>query len=104
MMQHFYRGSLFAALADLFPSVRPWQVPLRTPRDYWKGEQGRERAPEATRWLLAQLDLEGAEPAHIAARVTRPDFVRLGFGVMLKHVYGNDPRLALADVLPEVPS
>ncbi|MBF6611605.1 MAG: hypothetical protein IVW55_00570 [Chloroflexi bacterium] len=96
--------SLYWALADIFRDVRPWQVPLPTLKSYWKGEEGRERAREATIWVLAQLGQgreEGAGYAHIATRVTGADFVRIELGGMLTCVYGDSARRARSHALPE---
>lgn len=99
---------MYWAFADIYPNVGAWQVALPTPKNYWKGAEGRERARRATRWALAQLVGYGEErdiPIALnvsAARITGADFGRLGLGGMLNRVYGDSARRALADVMPNI--
>ncbi len=99
MLQVVYTGSPYAALADVVPSLAPWQM-SHVPAGYWHGPVGRERAPLVTRWLLEQYGLAAQEPEHIAATLTHADFAAAGFSGMLHQVYGGSPYAALAALFP----
>lgn len=98
-LQHVYHGSPYAALLDLYPDLKPWQM-RHVPMSYWLGPDGRERAREATSWMLSQLGLLNAPPRELAARVDFFTFARFGLRGMLDRVYGNSPYEALRDVYP----
>jgi hypothetical protein len=97
MVQVVYGNSPYAALVDLFPSVRPWQMGTGVPQGYWQGGAGREHARAAMRWLLEQHGLTGAAPEQIKAALTEDHFVQAGLGGMLQIVYRGSVKAALRD-------
>lgn len=102
MLQEVYGGSLFWAFAHIFPEVRPWQVPLPTPKGYWKVQEGRARAVEATRWMLDQLGFPAeVQLEQVIVKVTGKHFEHFGLGGMLSCVYADSARRALEDLLSE---
>ncbi|MEO8285019.1 MAG: hypothetical protein ABI670_01120 [Chloroflexota bacterium] len=98
-LQHIYNGSPYAALKDIYPDLRPWQM-AHVPMSYWMDDEGREHAREATRWLIGQLDLGDASPQDIAQQVDTYVFDRYALRGMLQRVYRGSPYEALRDVLP----
>lgn len=102
MLSRVYRNSTYEALQDLFPEIRPWTTGLPAPHRFWAGEQGREHAHEAMRWMLAELKLQKSSPTEIAAQLDQAVFVRMGLGGMLGIVYNNSPYAALSDLFPSV--
>lgn len=101
MLDIVYGSSPYAALHDLFPALHPWQM-KQTPNRYWQGEEGREHAQAATRWMTEQLGLAGADPAKIAAWVDQSTFDLMGLRGMLEIVYGDSPYEALSDLYPDL--
>lgn len=99
MLDRVYGSSPYAALHDIFPTLQPWQMG-HTPQRYWKGEQGRAHAQAATRWLVEQLGLAGADPQQVAAQLDQAMFDRFGLRGMLEIVYGDSPYAALVDLYP----
>ncbi len=102
MLSIVYNGSCYAALSDLFPALPPRKPRTYIPRGHWHGDQGRERAREATRQMLASLGLANAEPADIAAVVDKKAFIEAGLGSPLHSIYGTSAYSALADLFPEL--
>jgi len=100
MLQIVYHNSVYQALAAVIPDFHPWQTAGRVPAGYWNGAMGSDRAQQATRWLLRQLDLGDADLCHIVRRVTAITFRVHGLAGMLQYVYHNSPYQALAAVLP----
>ncbi|HMA36918.1 MAG TPA: hypothetical protein VKY74_20860 [Chloroflexia bacterium] len=101
MLKHIYGDSPYAALADLYPQLQPWQMDV-APNGYWLDAEGRGRARRATRWLLARLGLLGRPPAEIAAALNAPLFTAHGLSGMLQIVYNNSPYAALVDLDPAI--
>ena len=94
-----YNWSAYAALVDLYPTLRPWQM-SSAPQAYWTGEQGREHGREAMRWMIEQMGLADAPAQHVAQELTVATFRRYGLGGMLEHVYENEIGAALSDLYP----
>lgn len=102
MLAIVYDGGVYEALSDIIPDLLPWQIGTQVPFNYWKGEQGRENARNAIRWMLVQLGLEEASPAEVAEKVTQDVFIRFGLQGMLASVYGSSRFAALSDILPDL--
>ena len=49
MLDIIYGTSPYAALRDLFPELKPWEM-KHTPQRYWQGDEGREHGREAILW------------------------------------------------------
>jgi len=99
MLDIVYGSSPYAALRDLFPTLQPWQM-KHTPQRYWQGVEGRERAREATLWMLRRLGLQDADPEDIAAIVDQRTFDQTGLRGMLEIVYRDSPFAALVELYP----
>lgn len=110
VLRSVYGGSAYAALSDLFPELRPWQMGAHVPQGCWHGEEGRRNGREATIHMLARLGLLSAQdgqigdadPEHIAGVVGAEVFDREGLGVVLRVVYGGSPFNALKAVFPDL--
>ncbi|MBF6611614.1 MAG: hypothetical protein IVW55_00615 [Chloroflexi bacterium] len=102
MLAIVYDGGVYEALSDVAPDLIPWQMGTQVPFNYWKGEQGRENARNAMRWMLAQLGLEDASLAEVAEKVTQEIFIRFGLQGMLASVYRSSRFAALSDILPDL--
>src|SRR5207248_1212340 len=103
MMGIVYGNSPYAALSDIFPDLRPWQMRNGVPKDYWQGDEGRQHAREATRWLLEQYGLQDEDPNELAAVVEEETFIKHGLYGMLSIVYNGSPYNVLADIFPQLP-
>lgn len=99
MIHIVYGRSPFAALADLFPELVPWQMGNGVPQGFWRGEEGRHRAQTATRWLLEHLGLQDADLSQLMRVVRKAAFQKAGLGGMLQIVYRDSPGAALRDVV-----
>jgi len=102
MLGIVYEDSPYAAVADLSPTLLPWQMVGGASTAYWRGKQGREHARSATRWLIAQLGLTTADPEDVARRVTFDTFAAHDLSGMLSKVYRDSPYAALVDVYPNL--
>ena len=96
ILKAVYNWSAYAALVDLYPTLRPWQM-VSAPQAYWTGEQGREHGREAMRWMIEQIGFADASAEQVAQEVTGATFRCYGLGGMLEHVYGNEIGAALHD-------
>jgi len=93
MLRRVYHSRPWEALADLDPTLQPWQM-RHPPTALWQGTSGLDRARSATRWLVAQLGLAGQ--ARIPTDLVQAeDFARYGLGYMLRCCYAGDPVAAL---------
>lgn len=102
MLAIVYDGGVYEALSDVAPDLLPWQMGTQVPFNYWKGEQGRENARNAMRWMLGQLGLEDTWPTLVAEQVTQEVFIRFGLQGMLASVYSSSRFAALSDILPDL--
>lgn len=102
MLASVYRSSRFAALSDMLPDLRPWQMGVKVPQGYWRGEGARDRAREATRWLLKEAGLEALDPVEVARHFSKELFSRYGLSGMLVEVYGGSLFWAFVDIFPGV--
>lgn len=98
MLQRAYAGSIFAALADLWPQQPPWRVGGRVPQGYWQGPTGREHARAALCWLVTTLEIDLTDPACVRRALDLPTFVAYGLSGMLRQVYRDNRTAAVADL------
>lgn len=73
--------------------AQPWELGT-TPGNYWQGEQGKDNARKAVRWLV-NGEFDGDLNQVYGLTIT--DFGRVGLGGMLLTVYENRPIKALVD-------
>lgn len=96
-----YNWSAYAALVDLYPDIRPWQMG-QAPQAYWQGAMGRAHARDAMRWMIAQLGLADADPGQVSQHITLAAFGRHGLIGMLDHAYGSSVWAAVQDLFPDL--
>lgn len=100
-LQHIFNGSPYAALKTVYPELEPWEM-KHVPMSFWMGDEGREHAREATRWLITKVGLSGLEPVDVANQVDYYTFEKAHLKGMLYRVYNGSPYAALADIYPEL--
>ncbi|MEO8287105.1 MAG: hypothetical protein ABI670_11795 [Chloroflexota bacterium] len=98
MLDRVYGGSPHAALVDLYPEIEGWDHKT-SPRDWWQGEEGRERARSATRSMLRYMGLDSAPAEVLAKKISQASFKQYELLGMLSVVYSSSPYEALRDVL-----
>jgi hypothetical protein len=101
LLQHTFDGSPYSALLVVFPELKAWEM-RHVPQGFWEGEEGREHARDAVKWLIDRLGLRYASPQQIAQQVNFYTFDKYGLRGMLGRVYANSPYAALLDVYPEM--
>lgn len=89
-----FNGSVYAVIENAYPSrFNPWEF---TYRGMWQGEEGRELARKATRWMVREkLSPRDGHKGPVKVRVA--DFKEHGLGGMLVVLYDNKPARALKD-------
>lgn len=101
MLDRVYGGSPYAALRDVYPALEAWDRDT-VPRDFWRGEQGRENARRATRRMLEESGLVNLALEELAREVTQHTFAEHGLSGMLSNVYMSSPYEALRDLYPQL--
>jgi hypothetical protein len=97
MFVDHYNSSPTTAIMDAYPGkYHPWQIGT-LPHHYWNGEQGRDHARMATRWLVEEKLKWKLEEA---VKISRRHFHTNGFHYMLIKIYNQSARLALLDAYP----
>ncbi|MCY0874688.1 MAG: hypothetical protein OWT28_00145, partial [Firmicutes bacterium] len=98
ILHKFYGMSVWRALEDAgLVQSYPWES-AKTPNHYWQGEQGREHAEAAVRWLVEQKLGVSIEDIPKAVRFTT--FKDYGLDTMIKTVFGGSPFRAIDAVYP----
>ncbi len=97
MISTVYQDSPFNAIVGAYPEFHfnPWDF-SKVPRGYWEGEQGRQNAVNAVKWLIERrLALEDI------TQITTKDFHDANLGSMLSHTYDGSVTTAVIDAYPE---
>lgn len=93
-VREVYEGDVYKLLKDAFHGeYEVWEL-KKVPNGYWND---RERAIEATRWLVRKLEWDRND---IKNNISKDTFKENGLGGMLRSVYGNSTFAAINDAFP----
>lgn len=96
-----FRHSPIEAIKAAFPELQDlneWEFKY-VPNGFWQGEEGRENARRATRWLVEKLQVPIDE---LPKRTNVRMFKENNLGTMLGIVYSHYPVRAIMDAYPEM--
>ncbi len=98
MIEKVYDNSPTAAVMDAYPGgYQVWEIG-EAPIHYWDGDEGKERAVSATKWLIEKrLRLELKD----AVKVTHREFRMNNLWGMLQIVYNQSAKLAVVEAYPD---
>jgi hypothetical protein len=98
MLDSIFKGSPYDAIENAYPGrFEPWEF-SRTKYRFWMGDEGRERARRATRWMIEEkLKLN---PDEIPGELSKSRFEEYGIDGMVSMVYGSSIFKAIDDAHP----
>ena len=100
MLEQMYNNSPSSAVMEAYAGMfKPWEF-ARCQQSYWKGEEGRQHAIEATKWLLEEKIKLALPVINIGKDIGKEHFVDNSLGGMLAKVYKGSISVAIIDAYP----
>lgn len=97
MLSICFDNSPYDAVNHAYPNkFKPWE--FKSPNSYWQGDEGRNHATEATKWLIEEK--LGIPTKKIPDVVTQNMFYGHNLSGMLTTVYDGSPYKAIEDAYP----